>query len=339
MTKIYLIRHGEAEGNVFRRLQGQYDSMITPNGLRQIEALSRRFQNISVDAVYSSDLTRTQLTSRAVWKPKKLPLHTDPRFREVGGGAWENLPFGWLEHTDPERNYTFSHRPKSWHVEGSEPYEHYTGRFLTALEEAADANEGGTIAIFSHGMVLRASLQELFFGGEEDAIAHCENTAVTCITRENGKYTLEFLNDASHITPEISTLGRQMWWRGDGKKDFNMWYRDARETDRPIFEALEFTPSPGQRLRISHLGEKPTGLLALRENRLEFFGLLPEFRGMGLSAQLLGEGVSLAREQGSGTLLAGKLPEHPAAVRLLEKYGFAGDPPRTSIDPKDQLKL
>ena len=36
MTTIYLIRHGEAEGNAFRRTHGQYDSILTPNGFRQL---------------------------------------------------------------------------------------------------------------------------------------------------------------------------------------------------------------------------------------------------------------------------------------------------------------
>ena len=40
MTKLYLIRHAEAEGNIYRRMHGQYNSRITPNGLRQIEALA-----------------------------------------------------------------------------------------------------------------------------------------------------------------------------------------------------------------------------------------------------------------------------------------------------------
>lgn len=35
MTKIYLIRHAEAEGNIYRRMHGQYDSRITPNGACQ----------------------------------------------------------------------------------------------------------------------------------------------------------------------------------------------------------------------------------------------------------------------------------------------------------------
>ena len=51
MTTIYLIRHAEAEGNVFRRIHGQYDSCVTPNGRRQIAALAQRFAGIPVDAV------------------------------------------------------------------------------------------------------------------------------------------------------------------------------------------------------------------------------------------------------------------------------------------------
>ena len=39
MTRIYLIRHAEAEGNLYRRAQGWYNGLITENGCRQIAAL------------------------------------------------------------------------------------------------------------------------------------------------------------------------------------------------------------------------------------------------------------------------------------------------------------
>ena len=32
MTKIYLIRHAEAEGNLYRRIQGHWDGSITHSG-------------------------------------------------------------------------------------------------------------------------------------------------------------------------------------------------------------------------------------------------------------------------------------------------------------------
>ena len=51
MTRIYIIRHAEAEGNLYRRIHGQYDSLVTPLGYRQIQALEKRFQDIHLDAV------------------------------------------------------------------------------------------------------------------------------------------------------------------------------------------------------------------------------------------------------------------------------------------------
>ena len=30
MTTVYIIRHAEAEGNVYRRCHGQYDGLLTP---------------------------------------------------------------------------------------------------------------------------------------------------------------------------------------------------------------------------------------------------------------------------------------------------------------------
>ena len=49
-TKIFLVRHAEAEGNLFRVAHGQYDSNITPQGYRQLAYLRRRFQGERLDA-------------------------------------------------------------------------------------------------------------------------------------------------------------------------------------------------------------------------------------------------------------------------------------------------
>ena len=102
MTNIYLVRHAEAEGNIYRRAQGWYDSKISPKGEKQIDALAERFRDIHIDAVYSSDLYRTRRTAEALCKPKGLPLRLEPRFREVHVGTWEDRTFGELERTQPE---------------------------------------------------------------------------------------------------------------------------------------------------------------------------------------------------------------------------------------------
>ena len=50
MTRLFLIRHTQAEGNLYRMMQGQWDGPITALGRQQIDALSERFQSMPVDA-------------------------------------------------------------------------------------------------------------------------------------------------------------------------------------------------------------------------------------------------------------------------------------------------
>ena len=171
MTKIYLIRHAEAEGNIYRRMHGQYDSRITPNGMRQIAALEKRFEAIPVDACYASDLNRTCVTARAIYRAKGLTLRPDARVREVGVGRWEDVPFGWLERFEPERLWQFNHDTEHWQVEGGECWPEFTSRFEAALRDIACANAGKTVAVFAHGSVLRAFQQRLLPDGKAPACA------------------------------------------------------------------------------------------------------------------------------------------------------------------------
>ncbi len=100
-------------------------------------------------------------------------------------------------------------------------------RFEAALRDIAAANAGKTVAVFAHGSVLRAFQQRLL--GSEN-VPYCDNTSVSRLTVEDGTFRIDFLNDASHLTPDISTFERQKWWRkAENRSDFNMWY----PRDRP----------------------------------------------------------------------------------------------------------
>ena len=92
MTKVDSIRQAEAEGNLYRRVHGWYNSLITDNGYRQIAALRGRFADVQIDAVYSSDLFRTMTTATAIYPSHGLELHTTPALREIGVGAWRTGP-------------------------------------------------------------------------------------------------------------------------------------------------------------------------------------------------------------------------------------------------------
>lgn len=307
MTRIYLVRHAEAEGNAYRRIHGQYDSRLTENGLRQVEALEKRFADVHIDACYASDLNRTCVTARSIYVPKHLELHRDTRFRETHLGRWEDVPFGYLYRFETESMSLFSHHPDQWSVEGSEHFEDYVNRFFTGMQEAVDANPSKTIAIFSHGSMLRA-VQYVLLGNQWPP--YCDNTAVSCLEYEDGKYSFVFLNDTSHLTPEISTYVRQSWWRKLGDKlDFNMWFEQEGELDHCV-------------LRDRRVGKVQTSLGSGSAACIDLLEIVPEHRGKGLGAQLLGCAVSKARRAGKTALRIALDKTDTEAIAYAKRYTF-----------------
>lgn len=221
-TKIYLIRHAEAEGNLYRRSQGQYNSNVTSLGRVQIAALAERFRDVPLDALWSSDLNRTQSTAAAVRKyHPELTLHLDPRLREIDVGVWEDLPWGNIARDYPEQMEFFSHDPARWSVPGGEPYVDVQARVRAAVLDIAAKYPGGSVAVVSHGLAIRSLLCELFGipSNEIDRLPYGDNTSVTLLTAEDGELAVEWYNDASHLEERgISTFARQGWWREAAKK-------------------------------------------------------------------------------------------------------------------------
>jgi len=226
MTKIYLIRHAEAEGNLYRRSQGQYDANISALGQAQIAALAERFREESIDALWSSDLHRTMSTATAILKyHPQLELKTTPSLREVCMGVWEDMPWGNIDRDDHEQMELFSGDPARWSVPGSESYEAVVTRIKETILTLGAMYEGKTIAVVSHGFAIRALLCDHFGIPSEEfhRLPYGDNTSVALLTVENGSLGVEWYNDNSHLGDELSTFARQHWWRqkhGDAKESF-----------------------------------------------------------------------------------------------------------------------
>lgn len=348
MTEIYIIRHAEAEGNVGRRIHGHYNSLITANGEKQVSALEKRFEPIQIDACYASDLKRTCMTAKAIYVPKNLPLHKDARLREVYMGVWEDLPFGYLYRFCAEQMSQLNDAPLQWRVEGAERFEAYTARFLAAMTQAAVENDGKTIAIFTHGCILRGVQLRLFFDPAHPGKQHCDNTAVSHLYYDNGKYSYDYLNDNSHLSEDISTLAKQNWWRSSGNtKDFNLYYQPLSDTAmfctacEDAEKYLSRTTTQQQRLAYlqtlleegevltAFLDGTPIGLVATKKigctpdsAALELAWLSDGFRRKGYGAQLVGAAISYARKNGCTRLYVQVGKRNETAVRFYQRNSF-----------------
>ena len=108
MTRVFIVRHAEAEGNLYRRVHGWYDSRLTADGFRQLSCLADRFAGEKIDAVYASDLRRTRETAMALAAPRGLPVVSDARLREIGMGVWEDKPWGEVIYRQPDMLYAYN---------------------------------------------------------------------------------------------------------------------------------------------------------------------------------------------------------------------------------------
>ena len=337
MTEIYLIRHGQAEGNVFRRIHGQYDSLLTPTGILQAKCVEKRFQDIRIDGCFSSDLTRTSLTARSIYVPKNLRLRRDPRFREVNLGVWEDLPFGYLDAFQPERMHAFNHNPPKWNVTGGETYPEYTSRFIEGMVDAAKEFDGGTVAIFGHGAVIRGTLMRLFFDDDCDKLPYCDNTGVCKLIYDRGRFSYEFVNDNSHIPHELSTFATQSWWRKTGdRSEVNLYYVPyADSLELPADLPLPEMDSRGVTLA-AILGQKAVALISMAApegdlGRILGMSLRADLEGRDYGEQLLGAAFSHFRHLGCKSIAVnpGYYPDD-----IVRKYEFDLVTNARNIDPK-----
>ena len=349
MTEIYLIRHTQAEGNRLRILQGQWDGGVTALGLRQLDALAERFRDVKLDALYSSDLYRARLTALAVGRYHQLPLHTEPQLREIHVGRWETLFFGNVAHEEPELARSFQVEAERWAIEGGETYAQVRERGYAALRRIAEAHPDQVVAVASHGGAIRCILSVILGMPLEQlhTLPVFGNTSVTHLFWDGSRFTVDYMNDTSHLSAmdnpswgKVGTLRDEPLDPAADRDFYTACYADAWQTVHGSLE--DFSPQlyfdsalrhleqdPRAVLRLYH-EDNPAGLVDLDPARgahagygwVSFLYLCPEYRGKGYGIQALARAISLYRVLGRRTLRLHVADTNARALAFYEREGF-----------------
>lgn len=154
-TTIYLLRHGQSEANLAGIFTGQHGGFgLTPLGHTQAELAAEYLRSRNIEKIYASDLARAAQTARHVAKACGIEVQLDTRLREIYAGQWEGVPFTTLAGRYPEE-YAAWKAGSCCDPVGGERAEQAGQRFFDAVFSLCRENEGKTILIVAHAMVIR----------------------------------------------------------------------------------------------------------------------------------------------------------------------------------------
>ena len=156
MGTLLFIRH--AETDMAGRFCGHSNPPVNERGHHQMKKLLKALDGESIDAIYTSDLTRALMTADAISRRFGLSPIPVPGLREIDFGEWEGLNWQEIESRDAVYARKWSDAYPQLPAPGGELFEKFRSRVTTEVERLQTVPEHKTIAVVTHSGVMRVVL-------------------------------------------------------------------------------------------------------------------------------------------------------------------------------------
>lgn len=190
--RLWLVRHGEAEGNREGRYLGWEDVPLTPVGEAQAARLADRLAGAPLKLVVSSDLRRAVDTAAAIAGMHGLAVRQHAGLREANFGVWSGLTYDEIHRSHAQRLEAWIAAPEQHAPPGGEALGDLLARALAALPRLDGA------LVVAHGGTLRTLLSHWLGRPFWDVTVP---TASLTVVEWDGERLLvvERLGDTSHL--------------------------------------------------------------------------------------------------------------------------------------------
>jgi broad specificity phosphatase PhoE len=190
---IYLIRHGQTEGNKLNRIVGMADIDLNDEGREQAKKLGNYIcenrTEYPISQVYTSQLIRARHTGEIIAEINSLPVTTEAGLCEVNFGEWEGKDMRELK----EEDYVTLLKGGCF---GIETFEDVSHRMITNIRKVAEENRGKHIAIVSHGIAILDFLTSI----TKEKYGFGRNTSIThVILDKESNWKVVAVNQTPHL--------------------------------------------------------------------------------------------------------------------------------------------
>jgi broad specificity phosphatase PhoE len=202
-TELFIVRHGETNGNVGGLLHGRTDLPLTTAGWAQARSLASRIaQYEEIAAVYTSPLCRARQTASVIAGRVSSPIETDERLVEFDFGELEGASFDELQIRYPEL-YLSIIDPAGYELSfpNGESRKQLHERVVEALDHVIGDARGERVVVVAHLIVIGSALAHLTSGDPDDVIQYLvRNGSLTHVTLDrSGSAELRMFDDVSHL--------------------------------------------------------------------------------------------------------------------------------------------
>ena len=202
--KIIIVRHGETQWNVERRLQGWTDIPLNDHGHEQAKLVADRLKTYPIDVIYTSDHQRAHQTAAHIAQFHSLTPINRRELREDGmgileGWAWESEPDESKQSLWQARDEAHAKGDIEWGSGGIETLKAHTARVKKLIDQIEAEHQDKTVVIVTHGGTINRLMEVYGFKQISDEYVGYQNTSVTILTKDNTSYTRILHNDISHL--------------------------------------------------------------------------------------------------------------------------------------------
>ncbi len=210
MKTVYIVRHGETEGNKGLVFQGA-ETGLTEEGRKQAEVVAQRCARLPVDTVIASSMARSRESAEIIAEATGLPIETSELFderRRPSRIAGKSV-------LDPDALLTeaavalslVGEGPK---VEDGDDFHDLKPRAIRALEYL-EKHTSDSILVVGHGTFTKFMLAVILMGPELTSVEwkklylsmRTDNTGISVITMdskaEHTKWNIRVFNDRAHL--------------------------------------------------------------------------------------------------------------------------------------------
>lgn len=153
---ILLIRHAHTAA-VGLCLTGRRPGVrLSDRGARQAARLPARLRPYSIRAIYTSPIERAIDTAAPLARERALAPRVDESLTEIDFGAWTGLTLDQLRDDSAWQRFN-THRSTATIPGGERPTD-VRDRIVCAIERLRTVHAAETIAVFSHGDVIRSAV-------------------------------------------------------------------------------------------------------------------------------------------------------------------------------------